>query len=184
MIEQILESGLSMELFEKLYDETEEMTFQKGELLLDHNEHCRYIYIVQEGLLRMFYFDDKGNDITHWIATEQNLMSSPESFFEGSRSQYLIEALEDTIVRALTLDSLNDLCGKHHEIERFGRLLTLRMFMEVNKKLMDIQFKTGKQRYDALLSSQPDIFQRVKLGHIATYLGMTQVSLSRIRSEK
>lgn len=171
MIEQVIfESGLSVELFETLFDATVELEFGKGDMLANQNEHCRYIYIVQEGLLRMFHFDTKGNDITHWIATEQNLMSSPQSFFEESASQYLIEALEDTTVRALTLETLNRLCEKHHEIERFGRLLTLRMFMELNKKLMDIQFKTGKERYDALLNSQPDIFQRVKLGHIATYL--------------
>ena len=91
MIEEVIEeSGLSVEMFEKLYNSTEERIFRKGELLVDQNEHCKHIYIVQEGLLRMFYYDTKGNDITHWIATEQNLMTAPHSFFKGSSSQFVI----------------------------------------------------------------------------------------------
>ena len=184
MIEQVLlESNLSEELLEKLFEATTETQVSKGETLVKEGQHCRYIYIVQEGLLRMFYHDTKGNDITHWFTNEQNIMTSPKSFFDGEPSPYTIEALEDCTLRCLTLQALNDHCSAHHEIEHFGRMLTLRMFMELNKKLMDLQFKTAKERYTALLETHPDIFQRVKLGHVASYLGITQVSLSRIRSE-
>lgn len=184
MIENvILESGLSVELFEKLFDATEEFSFKKGDLLLEQNQVCPYIFIVQEGLLRMFYYDEKGNDITHWLADEQNIISSPKSYFDGEPSLYAIEALEDCIVRGLKSEELDRLCSEYHQIEHFGRMLTLRMFMELNQKLMDLQFKTAKERYQTLLETHPDIFQRVKLGHIASYLGITQVSLSRIRAD-
>lgn len=184
MIENVIfESGLSVELFEKLFDATKEFTYKKGDQLVEQNEVCPFIFIVQEGLLRMYYYDEKGNDITHWFAPEQNIMTSPKSYFDGEPSLYSIEALEHSIVRVLTLKDLDRLCEEHHEIEHFGRMLTLRMFMELNQKLMDLQFKSAKARYKALLETHPDIFQRVKLGHIASYLGITQVSLSRIRSE-
>ena len=184
MIESVIfESGLTVELFEKLFDATEEFRFKKGDVLVKQNEVCPYIYIVQEGLLRMFYYNEKGNDITHWIAPEQNIMTSPKSFFDGEPSPYSIEVLEDSIVRGLKLKDLDRLCSEHHQIEHFGRMLTLRMFMELNQKLMDLQFKSAKERYLMLLETHPDIFQRVKLGHIASYLGITQVSLSRIRAE-
>ena len=184
MIENvILESGLSVEVFEKLYDATKEFSFKKGDKLVEQNQVCPYIFIVQEGLLRMFYYDEKGNDITHWFAPEKNIISSPKSYFDREPSLYTIEALEDSSVRGLELKDLNRLCEEHHQIEHFGRMLTLRMFMELNQKLMDLQFKTAKERYKTLLETHPDIFQRVKLYHIASSLGITQVSLSRIRAE-
>jgi CRP-like cAMP-binding protein len=141
------------------------------------------IFVVQTGLLRMFYYDAKGNDITHWFAAEENIISDPATYFDQMPSNYLIEALEDCTVRSLDLKELNRLCEEHHEIEHFGRMLTLRIAMELNSKLMDIQFKSAKERYVGLIESKPDIFQRTKLGHIASYLGITQVSLSRIRAE-
>lgn len=184
MIDQvILESNLSEELLEKLFDATNEIHVKKGDTLLEQGQICQHIFIVQEGLLRMFYYDNKGNDITHWFTNEQNLMTSPKSFFDGEPSAYNIEALEDCTIRCLTLKALNDHCKAHHQIEHFGRMLTLRMFMELNKKLMDLQFKSAKERYVTLLETHPDIFIRVKLRHVASYLGITQVSLSRIRAE-
>ena len=83
----------------------------------------------------------------------------------------------------MKLDTLNRLCDENHEVERFGRLLTLRMLMELNNKMMDLQFKTAKERYLSLMEKHPDIFNRVNLGHIASYIGITIQSLSRIRSE-
>jgi CRP-like cAMP-binding protein len=179
----ILESELSVELVEKLFDATVETKYRKGDKILEQGDTSAPIFIVTEGLLRMFYYDSKGNDITHWFAAEENIITDPATYFDQAPSNYLIEALEDCTVRSLKLKELNRLCKEHHAIEYFGRLLTLRIAMELNRKLMDIQFKSAKERYVTLIESKPDIFQRTKLGHIASYLGITQVSLSRIRSE-
>ena len=184
MIEEVLiEAGLSVELIEKAFEATSEAVYERGTRILEIGEECKNIFIVQEGLLRMFYYGSKGNEITHWFTTENNLMTAPKSFFEGTRSQYAIETLEECTVRKLELKTLNQLCEEHQEFERFMRLLVIRMFMEMNNKVMDLQFKTAKERYLSLIERHPDIFQRVNLGHIASYIGITIQSLSRIRAE-
>lgn len=70
---------------------------------------------------------------------------------------------------------------RHHNMEKFLRLLSIEMLSKVVHKLNAIQFQTAKERYDYMLSEFPDISHRVSLGHIASYLGMTQETLSRIR---
>jgi CRP-like cAMP-binding protein len=86
-------------------------------------------------------------------------------------------------VNMISLDQLNSLFKDSHEIERLGRLLTLQMLTLINDKLLSLQFKTAKERYVSMLHLHPDIFNRVSLGHISSYIGITPQSLSRIRTE-
>jgi CRP-like cAMP-binding protein len=184
MVQEVIQQvGLRDELFQKLFDSTTEVFYKKGTHLVEQGQKCPYLFIVATGLLRMYYFDEKGNDVSHWFSPELHVMTDPKSFFENTQSRYTIEALEDTTVRRLDLHTVNTLSAEYHEIEHFARILTLRMFMELNGKLMDLQFKTAKERYLSLLSKHPGIINRVNLGHIASFIGITIQSLSRIRAE-
>jgi len=184
MIKAIIEqAGISQELYEKVYNNTPEKKCKKGSVLLDNSQRCDHIYFVEEGLLRMYFIDHKGNDITQWFAPEDTIITAGDSFFDRSISKFYIEALEDSSVRLMTLDMMNALCDASHEFERFARLLIQKMFLELTYKMEDQHFKTAKERYTAMMNRYPSIFQRANLGHIASYIGITQQSLSRIRSE-
>ena len=76
---------------------------------------------------------------------------------------------------------MNLLLAKYHKMEKFVRLLSIEMLTSVAQKLNAIQFQTARERYDYMISEFPDISHRIPLGHIASYLGMTQETLSRIR---
>ena len=84
----------------------------------------------------------------------------------------------------MTLDGLNYLVDNFPELERFGRITALQMALEFGEKVKDLQFRTAQERYHLLLEKHPGILQRVSLGHIASFLGITQQSLSRIRSNR
>jgi CRP-like cAMP-binding protein len=157
--------------------------FAKNKTILEQGQICNYLYFVDKGLLRLFYYRE-GKDITDYFATEQNIIGGIESFFSRKPSDKIIETIEPCSLVAISFDNLEKLYQKHHDLERVGRILSVGAFLSMQKRLFAIQFHPAKQRYQELLESSPDILQRVPLGHIASYLGITQVTLSRIRSQK
>lgn len=184
MIEAIIQqSNLSPELFDLFYENMEVFELKKGEHVVREGHKCNHLFLVESGLMRVYYHDEKGHDITHWFSEVGQVTTVPDSFFENVDNQFNIEALEDSQLRGVTLETLNTMCAKEHAFEHFARLMAIRFLSEINDKLISLQFKTAKQRYLALLEKHPDIFQRVNLGHIASYIGITQQSLSRIRAE-
>ncbi len=135
-------------------------------------------------MLRNYYYDPKGNEITHWFASEGMLVTIPPRFFNRKPSTFRIEAIESSILRTITYAQMENAFDQSRKLERFGRILVTEIMTVLGRKIIDLQTKTAEERYDDLLQEHPDIFQRAKLGHIATYLGITQQSLSRIRSRK
>lgn len=175
----ILSPAMS-ELFNEAFVEEK---YKKGALLLEVGRVCQKVYIVKEGLLRSFYYKD-GKDVTHWFAAESQALSALDSFFKRRPCDYSIDVLEDSLVYTITLDRLNALFDAHHEIERFARLFITEMIIQVSDKVKDLQFRTGLERYRLLLKKHPNIIQRAPLGKVASYLGITQQSLSRIRAQR
>lgn len=160
-----------------------EEKYKKGSLLLEVGKVCQKVYIVKKGLLRSFYYKD-GKEVTHWFAAEMEPLSALDSFFKRRPCDYSIDTLEDSVVYTITLDRLNTLFDAHHELERFARLFITEMIVQVSEKVKDLQFRTGLERYHLLLKKQPNIIQRAPLGKVASYLGVTQQSLSRIRAKR
>ena len=93
-----------------------------------------------------------------------------------------IEVLEDAKVWSLQYRKLEPVFEKHHEVERLGRLLVTHNYLLLDERMKLFAFCTAEERYERLLIQIPDILQRVKLGHVASYLGISQEHLSRIRA--
>lgn len=157
--------------------------FPKNHTILEQGQVCNYLYFVHNGLLRLFYYRD-GKDITDYFATEQNIIGGIDSFFSRKPSEKIIETIEPCRLIAISFDNLENLYQKHHDLERIGRVLSVAAFLSMQERLFAIQFHPAKNRYQELLSNNPDILKRVPLGYIASYLGITQVTLSRIRNQK
>lgn len=157
--------------------------FNKGDALVIPGERCKYLYLVESGILRSYYYDTKGNNITHWFASEHMLITIPPSFFNSEDNVFGIEALEDTKVSVFTYDNLEYMFEKSRYIERLFRIIVTQIMVTLGKKVIDLQTKTALTRYNELLLNFPEIFNRAALGHIASYLGITQQSLSRIRAQ-
>jgi CRP-like cAMP-binding protein len=154
---------------------------KKGEILLKAEKICNHIYYIEKGLARTFYLKD-GKDITDWISTEKNFSVSIVSFITRKPDRRSIELLEDSILWSIYYDDLQKLYSEYHEIERFGRLLVGMGLVQIQQRFDDLHFSSAQDRYKKLLNSNPTIIQRVPLGMIASYLGISQETLSRIRS--
>ena len=158
------------------------IAFPRNEIVVESGKICNHIFFIRKGMLRSFYYDRKGKDITNWFANEDMIITAAQSFFKREPSFLRIEAIEDTVVKAISYDQLEEIFQEHHSLERFGRLIMTEIMMAVGKKAIYLQVKSAEERYHELIKTHPDIFQRAKLGHIAGYLGITQQSLSRIRA--
>ena len=156
---------------------------RKGEILVREGDYSYELYYVAKGGARAYYLKD-GKTITDWFAFENDFISSIVSFFLGVPSQHYIEVLEDTTFMVLQLQDIEMLCDKYHDFERLGRLSTTKTMIQLQQRIVSLQFKSSKERYDSLLEKYPQIELRAPLGDIASYLGITQETLSRIRNSK
>jgi CRP-like cAMP-binding protein len=154
---------------------------KKGEILLKAEKTCNHIYYIEKGLTRTFYLKD-GKDVTDWISTEQNFSFSILSFITRKPDRRSIELLEDSVLWSIHYDDLQKLYKEYHEIERLGRLLADQGLMQIQQRFDDLHFTSAQDRYKKLLLANPTIIQRVPLGMVASYLGISQETLSRIRS--
>jgi len=179
---KIDKSLINNEVLHALSIKSKKVTFQRNEIVAEAGKTCNYIFFVRKGLLRSFYYDRKGKDVTNWFASEEMIITAAQSFFKREPSFLGIEAIEDTVVRAISYEQLEEMFQEYHSLERFGRLIMTEIMMAVGKKAIYLQVKSAEERYHELIKTYPDIFYRAKLGHIAGYLGITQQSLSRIRA--
>jgi CRP-like cAMP-binding protein len=101
--------------------------------------------------------------------------------FPIKNTQHKVELLEDTEVVFISFAELEQLYQKHHDVERLGRLIAIQALLHLQKKVDSIQLLSAKQRYAQFLEDYPSLQQRVSLTHIASYLGMNLVTLSKIR---
>lgn len=153
----------------------------KGGMILAYGEVCRHMYYVHRGLIRIFYYKDK-KEITEWIADEKQFFFSIISFFEDTPSTLIIEAIDDCEIIQLSKKGLDELGRSNLEIANLIIGFYSRSLILSQKRMESLQFETAKSRYQNLLEQQPNILKKVPLQHVASFLGITQETLSRIRA--
>ncbi len=161
------------------------MTFEKypkHHILHEAGNVCNHMYIITSGIARVFYYkEDK--DITVHFSAEQESITTIDSFIQRKKSKYNIEALEDLEVFKIAHADLESLFDNNPTFERFGRLFLQQIYMDLVERIDDLQLHTAQERYQILLEKKPSLFQRVSSKHIASFLGMTAETFSRIRAK-
>ncbi|PWJ43211.1 Crp/Fnr family transcriptional regulator [Sediminitomix flava] len=176
--------GLSTANFDFLNSLMTEYTKRKGELLIRKEEVHHSVYFIKKGAVRSYYINEDGKDITHWFGFEGDIVASLGNFIGGKPSLENVELIEDTVLLKIDQSKLLELYSTNLEFANFGRRLAENALLEMEEQILLSQVLDAKTRYLSLIDKFPQILQRVKLGHIASYLGITQVTLSRIRSQR
>lgn len=158
--------------------------YQKNYTLKSYGEIANSLFFIEKGLCRIYYVNESGKDITYGFYKEGDFISIAESFFTQSPSVYCIETLEDCLISAISFREFVNLNNKFPAIEKVKSHVLQYFLLIATSRIVALQFQSAQQRYDSLLEQQPEILQRAPLGHIASYLGITQETLSRIRSKK
>ncbi|KYP16666.1 Crp/Fnr family transcriptional regulator [Flavihumibacter sp. CACIAM 22H1] len=144
---------------------------------------CQTIYFLEQGIARIYYYKND-IDITEGFYFEQSIIVRAESLFTGKPSRKAIQVLEDSVLTAIDSSKFFALFNTYPPIERIFRKIIETAYVETINRMESIQFNTAEERYQSLIKSNPHLLKKVPLKYIASYLGITQVSLSRIRANQ
>ena len=150
----------------------------KGTILCHQGSIIRYMYFVEKGIARSFTFDDKGKEITSSFFREGMPMTLSDSFFGREPSHQGLEVLEDTVLYAISFDQFANLFEQYPHLEKVKSETLYRFLINANKRIIQLQYLSARERYEFLLAETPEILNRVPLGMVASYLGMSQETLS------
>lgn len=157
-------------------------SFKKGDIIVKKGRICDKIFFLEYGLVKTLFTSDSREYIMRFFS-EANIFSVLDSFIEQKPSNYEIVALEDTAVSCISYKDLQLLCAKYHQIETFYRKLLSMAVIEMMNRIGRSLEETGIVAYNKFLKNQGYLLQRISLADLASYLGITQVSLSRIRGK-
>lgn len=149
-------------------------------LIKDNN-----VYIIEKGIARAFNII-KGKEVTSWFSQEGELIFSTNSFYgetEGYESER-VQILEDSLLYYIQIDDLKRLCSQYIDIANWLRLLHQKAFVEMERRLIYHLYMSAEERYRDFSAKTPGIFQRVNLSYIASYLGISQVTLWKLRKQQ
>lgn len=172
---------LSEELMLKFESILIRKQYQKDEIILEEGTISRYLYIVEKGLVRQFYYKD-GRDITEHFSCEGNIATCLESVFLQQPTRLLIEALEPSTLFLLDYDKWKKLCDEFPEMNQFYRAAIEYMLIVSQQKADSWRFENSRERYDRFCRELPSVSRRASVAHIASYLLMSPETLSRVRA--
>lgn len=170
-------------LRQQLLDRISYVTFKKGEMVHRADTICTRSYFIQQGLLRTYFIKD-GREISEYFCCEEEWVNSPRSFIQRKLDIYNIDAIEHTEAFCLHVNDLVFLFEHFPEMERYSRLSMGTLFGHLVERITSLRFTTAKEKYEHFCQVYHDVYHRIPLGMIASYLGITQETLSRIRAER
>jgi CRP-like cAMP-binding protein len=160
----------------------EQRSFSKNEFVLQEGKVCDdYIFLVS-GFMRAWATDTEGDEVTTNFYSASQVVFEVNSFFNRIRSKENIQALTPCECLRINYEELNDLFHSMPEFRDFGRSILVRGFTALKARMLSMITETAEERYAHLLAAKPEIFQYAPLKTIASYLGVTDSSLSRIRA--
>jgi len=154
---------------------------KKGEYLLEAGEVCTNLYFIKKGLLKAFYFVNE-KKVVDWFFWEGEVVVAIGSFYDQTRSEDFIQAMEDCELYYITYDELQHLYKTFITFNFIGRVLTTKYYLIWHRLARSLKKKTAAERYEEILKHHPELLQRVPLKDLAPYLNMTPETLSRMRS--
>lgn len=164
-------------------DRIEKKLYESGQILLRSGERVREFYFVLSGLLRYYYVTEDGKEFNKYFAKEYDFAGSISGLISGLPSRYSIEAIEDTHVIMIPVKLIIEGYNRDPSWERLGRRLAENVAYKKELREAEFLLDSAETRYLRFIEEYQDIAARIPQYHIASYLGITEVSLSRIRTK-
>lgn len=175
--------GLSDQVLQEI--DKASVTKQHGKrcTILEAGNYAKNIFFIEKGLVRLFYFKG-GKAITHYFFKEGDFVAGAESTFLQRKSIYGIEVLEEAVITAVPFSVINTLAIDSIAVNKLIQSILLQSLIGFSSRLQSLQFETAHERYQKLLNQHPEILLRAPLGDIASFLGISQQTLSVIRAQR
>lgn len=176
-------SPLSNECQQELIASFNILELNKGDIIVSEGQFADKAYLIIKGCARAYYLKD-GKDISDWFTFENEFICSIISFFGNTPSPHYIELVEDSIIIEIPRHTIDNLSSKHLDFLKFVNIVITETMLGLQERLTSILFNKAEDRYKQFISIHPNITNRIPLTHIASYLGITLETLSRIRNPK
>lgn len=175
---------MSLESQKALDQITHRKTFSKGEYLLKQDEVCRHSFFIESGVARKYYLTPDGKEINTELLFENDIAVSFQSYILQKPSMEFIQALDDVTATVTDYKEFDQLKNSHSELARLDLMITEYYAMWLEQRLTEFHTLDAAARYNKLIKEHPYIIKNVRLTHIASYLGVSLETLSRIRARK
>ncbi|WP_109831982.1 Crp/Fnr family transcriptional regulator [Reichenbachiella versicolor] len=159
------------------------VAFEEEELLLSPPDSCQFIAFILSGSLRSYRKNEDLVETNLLLRSKYEFITDYESFVSQSPASLWIQSMEKGEAIFLNRSGLNELYETSFYWNKFGRIMSELIFINSKQRVEQLLFLNPKERYLHLIENQPDFFQKYPLKHIASYLGITPQSLSRIRNQ-
>jgi CRP-like cAMP-binding protein len=156
-------------------------TVRKHDYLLKEGEVCRNVTFLVDGLFRMFYIDFKGSEINYSFADKNHFFVDFQSFIMQQPSHFYLQAMQDSELLVLPYPQIQQAYASSFAWNNFGRHIAEHVYIHMHERVEMLLFMTPEERYLHLLHTQPQLFTRLSLFHLSSYLGIKPESLSRLR---
>lgn len=174
-------SSISDSEFEETIEYFQERYLKKGEFFVKQGKICNEVAYINKGTLRTFYFNDKKEEITSCFCVENSMTTSYKSFVLQQPSTLSIQAIEDTQLFTLQYEHLQRLYHTSSVWQSIGRVFAEREYMVMEQYASVLNNETAREKYLRLLKEQPVVLHKANIEDVASYLGVTRRTLSRIR---
>jgi CRP-like cAMP-binding protein len=174
---------ISDEEFGKAIPYFEIKNLKKGEYFVHQNKICRQIAFINKGSLKTYYINHKSDEVTSCFCGEHCFVTSYKSFIKQVPSELAIQAMEDVELLVISREGLYKLYDISSIWQTIGRILAENEYLVMEKYASVLNNESAKEKYLRLMEEQPDILQKASVEDIASYLGVTRRTLSRIRKE-
>jgi CRP-like cAMP-binding protein len=155
----------------------------KNTIIEEENRVPKYLYFITNGFMRLFYYDDNGDEITTLIASPNRFITSFLNFIHDKKSDENLECITDCELYEIERNKLLELIDKNENFKKFSLLIFEQAMASSQIRANDFATLTADLRYKKLIEQQPEIIQNVPIQYIASYLGIKPQSLSRIRKQ-
>ena len=174
--------GLSLESKVKMMNRGQVVKLEKGEFLQVEGDVCKTWGYVCKGLVRVYYMRDR-EEVTEQLSIDGDGFLDCESFFKQTPSNRYVQMLEPTTLFLFTRLDGSEILSDNYEIRRFFRYLMEKVLLEKKKRILDSIFKPAKERYEKLMTERANLVLRTPSSIVASYLGVTPETLSRIKAK-
>jgi CRP-like cAMP-binding protein len=154
----------------------------KNDFLVKQGDRCNRYLFLENGFMRAYTLDMDGNEVTTEFFGQHQVVFEVASFFQKTASKENIQALENCEGWFITFDQLQLLFHSIPEFREFGRMVLVKGFISFKERTLSMISEHAEQRYEALMKNRPEVIRKAPLKYIASYLGITDSSLSRIRN--
>ncbi|SMO53103.1 Crp/Fnr family transcriptional regulator [Gracilimonas mengyeensis] len=167
----------------QLWSLTKHRRLEKGEYFIREKQVCREVVFVEKGILRSYYTDSEGEEITYCITFSKRFMTAYSSLITGSPTPENIQAVTDAKLRVIQKKEFEKLENESANWIRLQKFFAEQEYLAMEERVFSYQKTDARQRYQKLVKEHPDYLQEIPLQYLASYLGITPRHLSRIRSE-